>query len=767
MAKILIVAADRLIKLEIERVLTGLGYELAGTAETGPQAIALAQDLSPDLIIMDATMPGKPNGMETAMKIQSEWNIPIIFISGSGDRKIIEKAKKIGRFGYIMKPFDANEVKSLVEIALYRSTVERKFERVNKKLYDMNLSLQREIENRKRAEEALQRSHEVLSFSQRMARLGSWELDLNTQIITLSKEHQFMAGKAPVKTALPLAEYAADYIVEEDIPVIEERLAVAVQNIENARYQDKFEYRLKTDDVGGYRNLAVEGRFTSKGIISGITRDITERKRSEEALQKSEEKYRLLIENAADAIYIVQDGKLKFANTKGIRMTGYSSKELEAMSFVDIVHPEDSELVLKRHLNRLEGKEEPSIYSFRIIDRSGKVISVELNTVLIAWEDRPATLNFLRDLTSQKKLEARLQQAQKMEAIGTLAGGVAHEFNNALMGIMGAIELLKMDLSENEKRHRYFETMTDSGDRMSRLTGQLLAYARGGKYRAENLLLDTFVTQTLQILQHELKPTIRVETAFPKGTWYIKADPTQLQMVLSAILANANEAMEDEGDIRITAEVKDIKRDFIKQDTSLQLAKYVCLAIGDNGKGMNKETKERIFEPFFTTKFQGRGMGMAAVYGIVKNHDGWIFVESELGKGTVVRIYLPTAEVQITKDMSLRAGFVKGNGTILLIEDEDVVTEVVQAMLERLGYQVVVAKTGKEAIHITETFDGQIDLALLDIKLPDMEGEKLYPLIMKARPNLKVIVSSGFAIEGPAQAILDAGARGLFKNRFP
>ncbi len=284
------------------------------------------------------------------------------------------------------------------------------------------------------------------------------------------------------------------------------------------------------------------------------------------------------------------------------------------------------------------------------MDRSGKTISVQLNAVLISWEGRPATLNFLRDITSQKKLEIQLRQAQKMEAIATLAGGVAHEFNNALMGIMGNIELLKMDLSENQRWHRYFEIMEDSGDRMSRLTGQLLAYARGGKYQAENLKLDTFVTQTLQILQHDLKPAIRVETVFPEGVSYIKADHTQMQMVLSAIMANANEAIEDEGVIRITAKMKDINGDFIKRNAHFQPGSYVCLTIADDGKGMDKETNDRIFEPFFTTNFQGRGMGMAAAYGIVKNHDGWISVESELGKGTVVQIFLPAVEVQIEKD---------------------------------------------------------------------------------------------------------------------
>ncbi|MCJ7687526.1 MAG: response regulator, partial [Desulfobacteraceae bacterium] len=346
------------------------------------------------------------------------------------------------------------------------------------------------------------------------------------------------------------------------------------------------------------------------------------------------------------------------------------------------------------------------------------------------------------------------------------AGGVAHEFNNALMGIMGNIELLQMDLSEDEGRKKYFEAMKGSGHRMSRLTDQLLAYARGGKYQPRDLKLDGFVIQTLPILRHNLSPAVRMETHFQKDLSYIKADYAQMQMVLSAILANSNEGIEDEGFIRITAENKDVDAGFAKQHPGLKPGPYVCLTIEDDGKGMDEETRSGIFEPFFTTKFQGRGMAMAAVYGIVKNHDGWISVDSELGKGTTVRIYLPAIEIEIGKPKKAKVEVATGSGTILMIEDEDVVIEVTQAMLEMLGYRVMVAKTGKDAVHIAETFDGQIDLALLDIKLPDIEGGKVYPLIMEARPDLKVIVFSGFAIEGPARKILEAGAQDFIQKPF-
>lgn len=373
-----------------------------------------------------------------------------------------------------------------------------------------------------------------------------------------------------------------------------------------------------------------------------------------------------------------------------------------------------------------------------------------------------------RDRSKKEKhmLENRLQQARKMEAIGTLAGGIAHEFNNALTAIMGNIELLKMDLAEGDHRGKYFRAMEQSGLRLSGLTNQLLAYARGGKYQATNLKLPEFVLQTLPLLQYNLKPGIQVKTHFAKHTAYVRADHTQMQMMLSAILANANEAIDEEGLIKISADNQEVEEASADRHPGLDPGLYVCLSIEDDGTGMDEETRKGIFEPFFTTKFQGRGMGMAAVYGIVKNHDGWISVDSEANKGTVVRIFLPALETGENTAKKIKTPPDKGTGTILLIEDEDMVMDAVRAMLERAGYRVLVSKTGRAAVHTAESYDGPIDLALLDIKLPDMEGRGVYPLLLKARPDLKVIVASGYSLDGPAQDILNAGAQGFIQKPF-
>ena len=498
-----------------------------------------------------------------------------------------------------------------------------------------------------------------------------------------------------------------------------------------------------------------------------LQKEISERKEMEIVLRESEKKFKGLFDTSLHAIALTEmgTGKLIDVNDKLCELSGYDKKELIGRTTTDLGFYSQNDR--NRFLDELTNEGKVHGLEMDFILKNGSILNTRIFATSMQIKGEVFILTEFYDITDQKKFEAQLQQAQKMEAIATLAGGVAHEFNNALMGVMGNIELLKMKLPEDEGRAKYFEAMNKSGHRMSRLTDQLLAYARGGKYQAEDLKLDDFVIEALPILQHDLSPEVRVETHFSKVS-YIRADHAQMQMVLSAIAANSNEAIEDEGIIRIAAENKDIDEDFTKQHPGLKPGSYVCLTIEDDGEGMDEETKDGIFEPFFTTKFQGRGMGMAAAYGIIKSHDGAITVDSEPGKGTVVRIYLPAVEAkeEAKAVKQPKTEIAMGEGTILVIEDEEPLEDLFRQILERLGYRVLLARTGKDAVEFAKTFDGQIDLALLDIKLPDMDGGRVYPLVMEARPDLKVIVISGYSIHGPAQDILDAGAEGFMQKPF-
>ena len=491
-----------------------------------------------------------------------------------------------------------------------------------------------------------------------------------------------------------------------------------------------------------------------------LQQEITEREEVGKALRESEEKYRSMMEAMNDPTYICSpDYLVEYMNPAMVKRTG---RDAVGDPCHKVIHELDEKCPWCVH-DKVQQDE--TIATEIVSPKDNRTYNVSRSSIH-NQDGSVSQMAIYRDVTEVKNMEQKVQQSQKNEAIATLAGGVAHEFNNALMGIVGNIELLRMDLPVDERRDRYFGAMKSSSHRMSLLTDQLLAYAQGGKYQPRNLKLDNFVRETLPILEQNLNPEVRVGTHFSKNLSYIKADYAQMQMVLSAILTNSNEAIENEGFIRIAAENKDVDENFTKQHPGLKPGYYVCLTIEDDGKGMDEETRAGIFEPFFTTKFQGRGMGMAAVYGIVKNHHGRIYVDSELGKGTMVQVYLPGIEIEVEKPKKVKTEAATGSGTVLMIEDEDVVIEVTQAMLEMLGYRVMVAKTGKDAIHITETFDGQIDLALLDIKLPDIDGRNLYPLIIKARSNLKVIVWSGYSIDGPAQEILGAGAQDFIQKPF-
>ena len=633
------------------------------------------------------------------------------------------------------------------------------------------LSIASDITDRKQAEEALRESENNLKQAQKVSHVGSWDLDVVTGTLYWSDETYRIYGFKPHEF-VPTYEKFQAILHPEDHERVQKAVAAALSGATD--YDIDFRF-MRPDGQTGW--IHCDGQVTHDGEgkpirFFGTQIDITERKQAEEALRENEAKYRRVSDNSPAVLYqfiMTPDGAFSFPYVSDaiVSIMGIPPEDVmkDPSKLLGMVHPEDQEMFREGIMKSAESLESFPL-TFRCM-KDGEVIWIEargMPTPLteggMLWD------GFLLDITERKQMEEELLKAKKLESLGVLAGGVAHEFNNALMGVMGNIELLKMDLPEDERRDRYFEAMKDSSHRMSHLTDQLLAYAQGGKYQPKDLKLDDFVIQTLPILQHDLSPAVRLETHFSKDIPHIKADYAQMQMVLSAILANSNEAIEEEGLIRITAENEDLDEDFTKQYPGLKPGSYVCLTIEDDGKGMDEETKDGIFEPFFTTKFQGRGMGMAAVYGIVKNHDGRIYVESELGKGTTVRIYLPATEIEVEEPKKAEVEVIRGSGTILMIEDEDVVIEVTQAMLERLGYRVMVAKTGKDAIHITETFNGQIDLALLDIKLPDMEGGKVYPLIMEARPDLKVIVFSGYAIEGPARKILDAGAQDFIQKPF-
>ncbi len=504
--------------------------------------------------------------------------------------------------------------------------------------------------------------------------------------------------------------------------------------------------------------------------VAIVSKNITERRLAEEALRKSEEKYRLLIENSNEAIFIIMDGKIKYANLHTEQMIGYGMEELSLISFINLVVSEDRDMVLELQESCLQG-ENPSInYSFRITNKQGITLWVETNSVGVNWDNEPAILNSMRNITKQKRTETRLFQAQKMESIGTLAGGIAHDFNNLLMGIQGhaSLALLHMDPQNANFEHlKTIETLVMSG---ADLTKQLLGFARGGKYEVKTVDLNLLIQKTSETIGRT-KKEIKIHRNFQNDLWPVDVDHGQIEQVLLNLYVNAWQAMPGGGNLYLETKNVFVEESRFKPYVTMN-GHYVKISVTDTGVGMDEKTKERIFEPFFTTKEMGRGtgLGLASVYGIIKNHNGFINVYSEKGQGTTFNIYLPASPKKDThdKDKNVDGDNVisKGAETILLVDDESMILTVGSELLKTLGYTILTAQDGSSAIDLYKNSKENIDLVILDMVMPEMGGGEVFDELKKINPQVKVLLSSGYSLNGQASRIIKRGCVGFIQKPF-
>ena len=409
--------------------------------------------------------------------------------------------------------------------------------------------------------------------------------------------------------------------------------------------------RFANDTFDKNKNLKEDGEMESRKD------PIVERKINqdsnpvEDALSASEKRYRRLFETAPDGILIIDaaTGLITDVNPFLGKLLGYGRKDFIGKALWNLGPFKDIR-ASKSAFKELLGSGYIRYEHLPLETRAGQRIEVEfISNVYQVGQNRMVQCN-IRDNSQHKQaektrlvLESRLRQTQKMAAVATLAGGIAHQFNNALTVVTSVISLLEED-GIDQKNVRYFEHMKKAADQMSRITKELLAYARGGKYVVESMLLTDLVEKSLPLFKSTLKPSITIDTELPSDLPQISADRDQMQMALLAVLANAAEAIETEGLIRVICRKEFMTGERVKAFAGLAPGVYVSLSVTDNGKGMDEETRSRVFEPFFTTHFQGRGLVMAAVYGLVKNHDGWITIESEVDEGTTVCIYLPAVD---------------------------------------------------------------------------------------------------------------------------
>jgi PAS domain S-box-containing protein len=491
-----------------------------------------------------------------------------------------------------------------------------------------------------------------------------------------------------------------------------------------------------------------------------LARDVTEQLRAERELLRSETRYRELFENANDLIATVDlDTRLTAVNRRFAERLGYTSEELVGRSLFDLVPPEWHGELTDARAAKYDGSDMATVYEHELLARDGRRIPVEVSSRVIAQDGRPVGIQAIcRDITERRSLEDQLRQAQRLEAIGRLAGGIAHDFNNLLTVISGyADALLDEGMSEGQSELR---EIAAAADRATALTRQLLAFSRRQVLRPHVLSINGVVENLTPMLGRLIGEDVELEMSLDPQARNVLADPSQIEQVIVNLVVNARDAMPDGGQLTIETNSVYLDADYVTHHTEATQGPHTVLAVTDTGMGMDAETMARVFEPFFTTKpvGEGTGLGLASVYGIVKQSGGSIWVYSEPGHGTTFKVYLPVASATADVTPAVKEPAAPtGTEMVLVVEDEPSLRALVAQMLESKGYTVVAAETTEEAVELAQS--ELVDLVLTDLVMPRISGRELASRVREIRPDARVLFMSGYADEAVArQGTLEAGS---------
>jgi PAS domain S-box-containing protein len=450
-----------------------------------------------------------------------------------------------------------------------------------------------------------------------------------------------------------------------------------------------------------------------------------------------------------------------YANPTAIFIVGMAEEQLLSLHVLELFHEIDRARVDKLFKSVMDIPRNANGDSYRLMN--GKEVSVNIFPISDAEKKSVLVIN---DVSDRKRMETELRQAHKIEAIGTLAGGIAHDFNNLLMGIQGYTSLMLFDMDTNHPFHDKLKRIEDQVRSGAELTKQLLGFARGGRYEVKVADMNEIMDKTSAMFGRT-KKEISVHRRLDENLWAVEVDRGQIEQVLLNLYVNAWQAMPNGGNLYLETANVVVDKEYMKP-YSVKIGRYVKVSVTDTGVGMDEKTKERVFDPFFTTKEMGRGtgLGLASTYGIVKGHKGIINVYSEKGNGTTFTIYLPASNKEIIKEETISIDVMRGEGTILLIDDENTILDVSRELLEMLGYRVCIARGGREAIGIYKAQKDTIDLVILDMIMPGMGGGETFEYLKQINRDVKVILSSGYSINGKAKEIMDRGCRSFIQKPF-
>ncbi len=614
-----------------------------------------------------------------------------------------------------------------------------------------------DLTSREEARQLLAESNLNLRMAQRIASVGNWTFNPETSV-TFWSEQAFRIFGRPPKEGPPTLEEHRTYYSRNVWELFEEAAHRAVE--QGVPYDLELPGRRQNGEPFWVRTICEPSRERGpKGhYLRGTMQDITDRKQAQQELAAREERYRALTEQTTDAIYLTDSsGKLLEVNQAAVEMTGYERHELLKMYVYDLEQSLDA-VQVRQALESFEPGSSRSLNG-QHKKKDGTLLPVEVNIRCFATPEGLRFLSSARDITERQRmeeerraLEHRVAESQRADSLGVLAGGIAHDFNNLLVGVLGNAELVEEELEEDSQAHELMDEIKSAAQRAADLSLQMLAYSGKGRFHVQDVNLNDLVHEIVQLMQSSLPANISLNQALSESISLVRADATQIRQIIMNLLTNAVEAVEERGgSIQVKTGMRMYSEAELKDGVLAEQFKpgeYVTLEIEDSGVGFPQEDRVRLFEPFYSTKFTGRGLGLAAVQGIVRGHEGTILVSSSPGKGASFKILLPPAKAALAGEAKTTATGSTGKreltGTVLVVDDEAAVRSVAQRMLHRLGVKTLQAEGGQAAIDLYRRRGDEIDCVLLVMTMPGMDGEAVFKKLHELDEDVNVVMTSGY-----------------------
>ena len=760
-ARILIAEDDAILALRIQRTIEGMGHEVAALAATGEDAVRLARDLRPDAALMDVRLRGRMSGVEAAERIHAEPGTPVIFVTAYSDTDLIEQAARSAPYAYLTKPVRDRELRAAIETAVYRSRTDRALAHLNRVLRsvrDVNQLITRERDPRRLFEQACQILVRTSGYGfvwivqpdgghgelVSLAHAGPTVELLGWPARALGPGDEPPFARV-LRTATPLLTRdlppeARDALPPGGcvaiVPMLHAQQVYGCLCVHATR-QDEFDH----DEIDLLQELAGDLAFALRALEEERRREHAER-----ALEESHENWRRLVEYQPTGNVVHRDGTILYANQAALRIVGAAATgDVVGRDVLGYVHDESRELVGRRLLE-LTGGGPPGTADVTLLRAGRESVQVEMTSLAVTYLGEPAIQSVFWDVTERRRAEEQLRRAQKLDSVGRLAAGVAHDFNNMLLGILGHADLLRDRLDAGDGRLEHVDAIQAAAQRCSELSRRLLAFSRCQVLDVRVVDLRQVVQRMEGLLRGTLREDVQLRVRVSEAPCLVKADVGQLEHVLMNLAVNAQDAMPKGGTLSIDVQAPSSSGEPPLAIEGGLLGPCVGLVVADTGCGMDRFTRERAFEPFFTSKDPGRGtgLGLAMVHGIVRQHGGSIQLASEVGAGTTFTIGLPASTEEVAEPDPVRpVPALLGTETVLVVEDTAAVLNVTVNILRRHGYTVLAASSGRAALAGLDAYAGSIDLLLTDVVMPDMNGKELAAAVVARFPSVKVLFMSG------------------------